>query len=400
MEVIMKNFLDNIWTKRAASLVSAFYAVAVCYLCYCSIFYNIEVSSPPTLCVLVSSVSLVALVIMLYSRKQVVTRIASVVIIPAMLPVVLLYFGEWELIIPIIITGIIILLLSGAGEGFKTAFGTIFLLMYIFGALGYFLITSFFVTATVSETVESGVSPTGLYRYYVVNTEDSSNGSTAVYVEPNDADVHMPFTTFTLKEIARVVYMVRPIAETVDIQWVTQSRQDITAYLNTISDTITVHLTEDELEELGYTYDSKLCLEDLPYEQKLAIGREDVTNGNIYLDELNDEQLSCLGIGKTEKGRYYVLNPSQELLDEIDAKSGDTIYFSRLSSSQQEEFYVTKDDSVYLNTLTDDDLAMLGVPESGDVMMYDGKICFRYYVAILEDYFDVDDRSLSVSLLS
>jgi hypothetical protein len=43
---------------------------------------------------------------------------------------------------------------------------------------------------------------------------------------------------------------------------------------------------------------------------------------------------------------------------------------------------------------------MLGVPESGDVMMYDGKICFRYYVAILEDYFDVDDRSLSVSLLS
>ena len=53
-----------------------------------------------------------------------------------------------------------------------------------------------------------------------------------------------------------------------------------------------------------------------------------------------------------------------------------------------------------LNTLTDEQLAMLGVPESGDVMTFNGKICFRYYVAVLENYFDVDDRSLSISLLN
>ena len=43
---------------------------------------------------------------------------------------------------------------------------------------------------------------------------------------------------------------------------------------------------------------------------------------------------------------------------------------------------------------------MLGVPESGDVMIFNGKICFRYYIADLENYFDVDDRSISISLLS
>jgi len=101
----MKNILANVWTKRAASALSALYALGVCYLCYCSIFYHIEVASRISLCLMIS------LVVMLYSRKQILTRIASVVILPAMLPVVLLYFGEWGMIIPIIITGIAILLL-------------------------------------------------------------------------------------------------------------------------------------------------------------------------------------------------------------------------------------------------------------------------------------------------
>lgn len=396
----MKNILGNIWTKRVASLLSGLYAAAVCVLCYYSIFYNIEISSPAALCVFVSGVSLLALVIMLYSRKQVITRIASVVILPAMIPVVLLYFGKWGLIIPIIITGIVILLLSGSSEGFKTAFGTIFLLLYIFGALGYFLMTSFFVTATVTEVVESGFSPSGLYRYTVVNTEDSSNGSTSVYVEPNYADVHYPFTTFTLKEIERIVYLERPITENIDIQWTTQSRQEITSYLNSISDAIAVHLSESQLKKLGYTYDNKLALTDLTVDQKKAVGRTASDIEIIYLDELTGDQLAYFGIGKNEKGRYYVLEPSSELLSELGKKSGAVVYLSELSDKWQNKYSVEKDNSVYLNTLTDENLAMLGVPETGDVMMFNGKVCFRYYVAILENYFDIDNRSLSLSLFS
>lgn len=399
-EVIMKNFLANIWTKRAASLVSVLYAFCVCYLCYYSIFYDIEISSCISLCLLISGISLFSLVIMLYSRKQVLTRIASIVIIPAMLPVVLLYFGERGMIIPIIAVGIIILLLSGSGEGFKTAFGTIFLLLYIFGALAYFLVTSFFVTSATEQIVESGVSQSGMYRYCVVNTEDSSNGSTAVYVEPNYADVHYPFVTFSLKEIERVVYLERPITEEIDVQWTTQTRQEITSYLNSISDSIAVHLSEDQLEALGYSYDGKLILSNLTSDQKLDIGISVSNIDAIYLDELTTEQLAYFGIGKTESGRYYVLEPSAELLEDIDKESGDTVYFSDLSSSWQSEYNVEKDDSVLLSSLTDENLEMLGVPESGDVMTFNGEVCFRYYVAILEDYFDIDDRSLSISLLS
>lgn len=399
----MKAILGNVWIKRIASLVSIAYAIMVCCLCYKSIFFNIEISSAFSLCLFVSGVSLISLVVMLYSRKQVLTRLASVIILPAMLPVVLLYFGKWSLIIPIIVTGIIILLLSGSGEGFKTAFGTVFLLMYIFGALAYFLASTLFVTTTITHTVDSGVSPSGRYRYYVINTEDSSNGSTEVSVEPNYADEHIPFATFTLKEIERVVYLERPMAESVDIQWITQSRSEITSYLNSISDTITVHLSESQLKKLGYTYDNKLelMLSDLKFSKKKELGKTASDVDDIPLDNLTDDQLSVMRVAKDENGRYYIKEMPKGLDEELGDKANKRVYLSSLTDSQMSEYFcVEKDTSVYLKDLTDEQLASFGVPESGDVMTYNGKVCFRYYVAILENYFDVDDRTLSFSLIS
>ena len=409
----MKSFFDNIWTKRVVALVSLFYAFCVCRLCYFSIFYDIHIHQRLQLCLTLTGISLVSFLLMLYTRKQILTRIASFLILPAMLPVVLLYFGEWGMIIPIIITGVAILLLSGAGEGAKTAFGTITLLLYIFGALGYFLFTSFFVTTTKQEEIESGESPSGRYRYRVVNTEDTSNGSTAVYIEPNYADKKYPFVTFTLKDMERVVYLDRPMCEEINIEWTTQSRADITKQLNEISDNIIVHLPENELTKLGYSYDEKLRLEDIVVSKRFEIGKTASDVEPIYLNDLTEEQLDVFGIGKDSDGRYYVKNPSAKLLDEMKLSSGKRAYFSDMNSkafkvynkSNVDDygnalFNVKKDDSVYLKTLTDEQLEMLGVPESGDVMLFNGKICFRFYIAELEEYFDVDSRHFSVDLLS
>ena len=113
----MKKILANVWTKRVVAIVSVIYTYFVCKLCYYSIFYDIHVQQRTSLCLSITGVSLAALIIMLYTRHQILTRISSFIILPAMLPVVLLYFGEWGLIIPIIVVGIVILLLSGAGEG-------------------------------------------------------------------------------------------------------------------------------------------------------------------------------------------------------------------------------------------------------------------------------------------
>ena len=61
---------------------------------------------------------------------------------------------------------------------------------------------------------------------------------------------------------------------------------------------------------------------------------------------------------------------------------------------------VSSNNSVKLKDLSDSQLAQLGVSNSGDVLTFNGKICFRYYIAELEDYYDTESRSLSVDLLN
>lgn len=409
----MKELFSNKWTKRVFSVIGAFYAVCVCCLCYYSIFFDIHISQRGPVCMLVSAVSLIALIIMLYTRNQVLTRLSSFIILPAMLPVVLLYFGEWELIIPIIATGVLILLLSGSGEGAKTAVGTIALLLYIFGALGYFLYTSFFVSSAKQTVIEQNISPTGKYRYRIVNTEDSSNGSTAVYVEPNDADVEYPYVRFTLKNIERVVYMERPICESIDVQWSTEDRGDITGQLNNLSDKIQVHFNDEELEFLGHSFDNRLQVANVNVYTLFAIGKTAHDVEPITLDTLDENQLSVFGIGRDLNGHYYVLDPSDKLLEMTGIEKGQSVYFSAMDSkaldqfnrdsrdeSNNELFKVKKNNYVNLSELSDAQLAELGVSENGDVMTFNGKVCFRYYVAEIEDYFDVNSRKLSVDLLN
>lgn len=393
----MKDIISNIWTKRLLSLFSGLYAFGACFLCYCSLFYQVEISSENSLCVLLSVISLFFLTAMIYTRKQLITRISSFVILPAMIPVVLFYFGEWKLIIPVIVTGLIIFLLSGAGEGVKTTLGAIILLLYIFGALGYFLITSFFTTASKKEVIESGVSPSGLYRYSVVNTTDSSNGSTAVYVEPNDSDISFPkfYITFRLNNFQRIVYLERPLTKDIKVEWTQKTRQEITEELNKISDNIILHLTEKQLETLGFTYEEKLAVVDLEYSDYQFLNLENKSVDKVFLDTLNTEQLAHFNVAKDNKG-YYVLSPSEEFRKDAHSSGDSKIYLKDLKSSLLSDLYIEKDDSVLLSSLNDEQLESLGVPDSGDVMSFNGQICFRYYVSILEDYFDVDNKTLKL----
>ena len=327
-------------------------------------------------------------------------------ILPAMLPVVLLYFGEWEIIIPIVITGVVILLLSGAGEGTKTALGTIILLLYIFGALGYFLFTSFFVSSAKETVVKSGVSPSERYRYYVVNTEDTSNGSTCVYIEPNYADVKYKYVTFTLKNMEKIVYQERPICEEINIEWETQSRQDITEKLEKLSDSITVSLSDEELEQFGYSIEGCWELDELLIEDRFYLGQTASDVDPVKLDTLDEEQLAYFGIGRDNDGRYYVRKPTSDLLDVAGSDGTERLYFTEMDSKSLEEFNDTYDyfvlnfnRRVLLSELSDEQLGILGVSETGDVLSFNGKICFRYYVAELEDYFDTESRKLSLDLL-
>lgn len=406
----MKAFFSNVWTKRFVSLIAALYTVGVCGLAYFSIFYSIQVDDRLSLCLVVSAVSVIALILMLYTRRQILTRISSFLILTAMIPVVVLYFSEKALLIPIVITGVLILLFSGAGEGTKTVIGTIILLLYIFAALGYFLFTSFFVTTAKTDTIESGISPSGKYRFEIVNTEDTSNGSTSIIIEPNYADVVYPFVTFRLKNMEHTVYNVRPKCEEISFEWQEQKREDITKDINKISKDVEITVKRSQYETLGYTPDNAFQVSDVNIYTLFEAGFTASDVAPIKLDAMDDKQLAVFDIGRDASGMYYVLDPVAELLEYAGTSK---VYLNELDSDGMEIFNDSHTDElgynlfeigrsydVPLSDLSDEQLASIGISETGDVLVFNGKVCFRYYVAEVEDYFDVDSRKFSLDLLN
>ena len=200
----------------------------------------------------------------------------------------------------------------------------------------------------------------------------------------------------------------------------------------------------------------------------------------VPIDQLNQEQLDFFGIAKDAEGRYYVKDPSPELIKKNGSEPGDRLYFNEMKPKALKYFNnrnvdpptgityfnVQKSHTVLLNSLTDEQLAKLGVSDKGDVMTIvidknshkyeeegeedtqdeqptseestsevseeeneqeqpnsdensgeeapkqeekpveekkddiDTKVIFRYYVAELEDYYNVDSRKFSFELLN
>ena len=177
------------------------------------------------------------------------------------------------------------------------------------GSLGYFMVMSFFASPANQSILESGTSPSQVYRYEVIQTEDSSGGNLAIHVEPNELDIDLPLISFVAVGYDRTVYLERPLQENVQaVTWTTVSRAEITQQLLTISD-------------------------------------------DLELD-LNDTQKAVLG--------------------------------------------VSADDTVYLRDLSDAQLEQLGVPEDNDVLTYGDEVCFRSYIAVLEEYFAPEKRQFSL----
>ncbi len=212
------DIFHNIWLKRGISVISAIYAIYICILSYRSIFYDVVIIKPAVFCLYLSLVSAGAAAVMIFTRNQILTRLSSFIILPALLPIVILCLGKWEMIIPLAVCAIVVFFASGAQEGTKTLLGTMYVLIYILAALAYFIFTSYLASTAVKNTVETGVSPSGLYRYEVVETHDSSNGSTTVLLEPNNRDIVKSSVTYKIRGCDRSVFVKRPLTE-VKIEW-------------------------------------------------------------------------------------------------------------------------------------------------------------------------------------
>ncbi|MCR5717825.1 MAG: hypothetical protein K6F80_02165 [Oscillospiraceae bacterium] len=361
----MKSFFGNVWTKRAVSLLCPVYVLFVGVFAYLSIYYDMVLKDPKQCCLLLSLISVIALIIMLYTRDTLLTKLCSILILPGMLLPILFYFGQWWVLVPPFVLGLIMLFFSGMSETGKTIWGTVILLLYLIGSLVYFVVTSLFAPSTVATVVETGTSKSGMYRYTVTQTMDSSSGSTKVTVESNELNRDYDLVQFQVKGLSRDVVVERPLNEQVEIKWDTATRDEIMQEIKAISKDVTVDLSDAQMKILGR--DS--------YKVTYPNG-EEVTMG--------PEAFHALMYPLTEEDREVLHMDEPEMhVDEMGERS-----FKQLG--------IQVDDlrKVKFSELTNEDLDKLGIPQEGDVMTYNGKVVFRYYIAVLEQYFDISKQDL------
>lgn len=203
------SFLKNPWVKRGIALFSLLYVGFLAWLTYMSAFYHVSYANAGIFVVCYIGITLVFFAAMFFARKQLIISIAVMVMMLIMLPFVIFNLGNWMLIIPPAIMVLVIFFSCGASEGVKTVMGTIFLLLYILSILAYFVVTNLLLTKVDSTVIDQGESPSGTYRYYILDVNDNSGGRTEVYVEPNDRDISLGFVDFKAKGYEQRKYNVR-----------------------------------------------------------------------------------------------------------------------------------------------------------------------------------------------
>ena len=354
------------------SFVSLIYFRGVLKLAYNSLFYRLEIpdGSRGKYCFLVSLVCLFFGAVMLFTRRQIVTRVVIMISMPFYLPIILFNYQHLVLLIPLGILVTVTYLFSGTGEAPKTILGAVFLMLYILGAFVYLTAQSILQPATQEVVVERGVSPGGCYRYSVVQVLDQADGNTYVAIEPNTKDITYGHSKWYAKGYSKTVYLERPL-DTFKIQWDTKTRAEITRELITNNPSTTFTLSAGQMRLLGL---------DEGYSQEYTIG------------ELSRSQRHKLGYGDqtdpidTRFRRFFRVK-----LMPADYKV--TLTFDEMVEIGLNPTYEQR-----LSRMTDEDLALLGVPEENEILLVNGKVVFRQYVAELERFYWDSSRSLTAFL--
>lgn len=355
------------------SFLSLLYLKGVIKLAYYSMFYKLDIpdENRGKYCFLVSLACLFFGAVMLFTRRQIVTRIAIMCAMPFYLPILMFNYKHLVLLVPLGIMVVITYLASGTSEGPKTIFGAVFLMIYVIGVFMFLTVQNILQPAIQETVIERDITPGGSYRYSIVQVLDQGDGNTYVAIEPNDADIEYNHSKWFAKGFRQEIYRERPLKKGFKAEWTTQTRAEITKELITKNPSTVFTLNADQMKLLGLN---------IGYAQDFEIG------------DLSRKQRHKLGYGSND--------------DDIDSRLAglfrvtlmDPDYTVTLDFDKMVELGLNPTYELRLSRMTDDQLEALGVPEENEVLKVGNKVVFRQYVAVLERRFWPENRDLSAFL--
>ncbi len=344
------------------SFASVAYLIGVVKLAAYCLLYRLEIpqAMQSGFCLRLSLICVGFAAVMIFTRRQFITRFCILVAMPFYFPIFLFNTEYKVLMIPLGLLGVVTFFANGAKEGTKTILGTVYLMFYVLGAFCYLNVVDLLKTSSVETVTESGISPSGAYRYEIIEVQDQAGGNTYVSLEPNTYDIQYDHCTFYAMGYNKRIYLERPLTE-FQSQWVTATRAEIRNELTAINPDVTFTMSAAQMEQLGldegYTKDYKASA--LSRSQRLALGI------CISTDLIGD---------RTPESEGLTLYQGSDIV---------TVTYQQIK-----ELGLTASVEVKLADLTDAELAILGVPEENDVLRINGKVVFRQLIAVLEDTFE------------
>ena len=245
----MNDLLSNIWVNRVVSVFNIVYFAIVVMLTGATFVYDLEFSEGMETgfftVYLVASV--VFLVLMIFTRAEIVTRMLSILLLPVVFCLIVFNMGEWVLIIPPFIVSVVMFFVAGTHENTKVIMGTLYLLMYVLGLVAYFVITILFGGTSVETPIgaditsnsevynlykndykklcemtsdNNTISPDGKYRIIVYDVKDSDKGAVKICVVPYGQDIELKFFTLKQKGISKTISNKGTRGVVPDVGWI------------------------------------------------------------------------------------------------------------------------------------------------------------------------------------
>lgn len=240
-----KSILSNKWFQFFVSVFNIVYLLLIGTLTVWTFLYNIKFNNEAAFYTLYISLSVIFCVTMFISRQQFITRVLSLLILLPTFALVIFNLENPIIYIPCFVVGVFMFFACSANANAKVVMGTIYLLMYIVGIIGFMLIYTLFggnstetvLTSSLTDTAitseydmdkiaelnANSVSPNGKYRYYILDVQDNDRGKVIIVVEPNDMDINYRF--FTLVEAGYTSRIAKNPTRgiTPDIEWVSDN---------------------------------------------------------------------------------------------------------------------------------------------------------------------------------
>lgn len=249
----MMGFLSNIWVKRTVAVFNIMYVGAITMLTYATFLYTLEINqgSESKFYAIYTVASVLFMLLMIYTREQKVTCLLGLLMLPVVFCMLLFNMGNWLLIIPPFVVGLVVFFVCGIGDTTKVIMGTIYLLMYVLGIVAY-IVMNMLMTGNSTETLidinlepgtevydlykssaekinimtdyKNTVSPDGKYRFYIADVQNSSKGSVNIYVVPYGQDKDLGFFKLRQKGIKKTVSSQGKRGHIPDVGWLNETQ--------------------------------------------------------------------------------------------------------------------------------------------------------------------------------